>query len=61
MDFGVAEDREINGFPPTHTKGWINPNDWGREGGGLRLGIRCLLPELILVVQVLKGSDEGPG
>lgn len=34
---GVSEDREINGSPPTHThtKGWINPNDWERGGGSL--------------------------
>lgn len=50
LDLGVSEAREINGSPPTHThsKGWINPNDWERGGGVLKLGVRmgCLLPGL---------------
>lgn len=28
------------GSPPhTHTKGWVNPNDWERGGGVLRLSV----------------------
>lgn len=42
--WGVSEARKINRLPPTYTKGWINPNDWGGEREtGLRLAIRCLL------------------
>lgn len=39
---------KLMGPPPTHSKGWINPNDWERGGGVLRLGIGmgCLLPGL---------------
>lgn len=65
LDLGVSEDKEINGFSPpphTHTNGWINPNDWERGGGVLRLyryGIPS--PGLILVPQMRKRNQEGPG
>lgn len=41
-----------------HTKGWINPNDWGREEAR---DDSDAWPGLILGAQVGKGSDEGPG
>ena len=54
---------KLMGPPPhTHTKGWINPNDWERGGGVLRLyryGIPS--PGLILVAQMRKRNQEGPG
>lgn len=55
---------KLMGSPPphTHTKGWINPNDWERGGGVLRLyryGIPS--PGHILVAQMRKRNQEGPG
>lgn len=59
LDLGVSEAWEINGSPHPHPKGWINPNDWGKEGGDLRLGIRCLVSGLLLVAQVGQGGMKG--
>lgn len=55
---------KLMGSPPlhTHTKGWINPDDWERGGGVLRL-YRYGIPSLglILVAQMRKRNQEGPG
>lgn len=64
LDLGVSEDREINGFPlHTHTKGWINPDDWERGRGSLEtLSVWDTFSGAYLeVAQMRKRNQEGPG